>query len=89
LGTQLMTPEKAKAVWAIYVWCRRTDELVDGPNADRITPRVLFFNLSSILLLNDVFFNVSVPDSHHVHTRTSLTHTASSVENTCHCAWKM
>ncbi|EEE53649.1 hypothetical protein OsJ_36943 [Oryza sativa Japonica Group] len=27
LGTQLMTPERRKAVWAIYVWCRRTDEL--------------------------------------------------------------
>ena len=40
LGTQLMTPEKARAIWAIYVWCRRTDELVDGPNASRITPAV-------------------------------------------------
>lgn len=39
LGTQLMTPEQAKAIWAIYVWCRRTDELVDGPNASRITPK--------------------------------------------------
>lgn len=41
LGTQLMTPEQAKAIWAIYVWCRRTDELVDGPNASRITPAAL------------------------------------------------
>lgn len=41
LGTQLMTPEKAKAIWAIYVWCRRTDELVDGPNSSRITPAAL------------------------------------------------
>lgn len=40
LGTQLMTPVQAKSVWAIYVWCRRTDELVDGPNASRITPQV-------------------------------------------------
>ena len=40
LGTQLMTPVQAKGVWAIYVWCRRTDELVDGPNASRITPKV-------------------------------------------------
>ena len=40
LGTQLMEPEKARAVWAIYVWCRRTDELVDGPNASAITPQV-------------------------------------------------
>jgi len=41
LGTKLMTPEKQKAIWAIYVWCRRTDELVDGPNASHITPEAL------------------------------------------------
>ncbi|GLJ30716.1 hypothetical protein SUGI_0608810 [Cryptomeria japonica] len=41
LGTLLMTPERRKAIWAIYVWCRRTDELVDGPNAAHITPAAL------------------------------------------------
>nr|ADW08475.1 phytoene synthase [Lilium lancifolium] len=41
LGTLLMTPEKRRAIWAIYVWCRRTDELVDGPNASHITPSAL------------------------------------------------
>ncbi|KAG7555569.1 Isoprenoid synthase domain superfamily [Arabidopsis suecica] len=41
LGTLLMTPERRKAIWAIYVWCRRTDELVDGPNASHITPMAL------------------------------------------------
>ncbi|XP_010272282.1 PREDICTED: phytoene synthase 2, chloroplastic-like [Nelumbo nucifera] len=41
LGTLLMTPERQKAIWAIYVWCRRTDELVDGPNASHITPKAL------------------------------------------------
>nr|AIT98180.1 phytoene synthase [Medicago sativa] len=41
LGTQLMTQERRKAIWAIYVWCRRTDELVDGPNASHITPAAL------------------------------------------------
>lgn len=25
----------------IAVWCRRTDELVDGPNASHITPKAL------------------------------------------------
>ncbi|XP_042478031.1 phytoene synthase 2, chloroplastic-like isoform X2 [Macadamia integrifolia] len=40
-GTLLMTPERRRAVWAIYVWCRRTDELVDGPNAAHITPKAL------------------------------------------------
>lgn len=41
LGTMLMTSERQKAIWAIYVWCRRTDELVDGPNASHITPKAL------------------------------------------------
>ncbi|XP_050379838.1 phytoene synthase 2, chloroplastic [Argentina anserina] len=41
LGTLLMTPERRRAIWAIYVWCRRTDELVDGPNASHITPQAL------------------------------------------------
>eukprot|EP00250_Pteridium_aquilinum_P000622 c10739_g1_i1 orf=212-1447(+) len=41
LGTMLMTPERRKAIWAVYVWCRRTDELVDGPNAPHITPSAL------------------------------------------------
>lgn len=31
LGTQLMPPSAQKAIWAIYVWCRRTDEIVDAP----------------------------------------------------------
>jgi len=41
LGTQLMTTEQARAIWAVYVWCRRTDELVDGPNAAHITPAAI------------------------------------------------
>ncbi|TMW90584.1 hypothetical protein EJD97_015502 [Solanum chilense] len=41
LGTKLMTEERQKAIWAIYVWCRRTDELVDGPNADYMNNSVL------------------------------------------------
>ena len=32
LGSKFFTLEKRKAIWAIYVWCRRTDELVDGPD---------------------------------------------------------
>eukprot|EP00871_Galdieria_phlegrea_P001207 jgi/Galph1/2087/GphlegSOOS_G748.1 len=35
LGTLLMSPQKQEAVWAIYVWCRRTDDLVDGPRAQQ------------------------------------------------------
>ncbi|XP_054807598.1 phytoene synthase 2, chloroplastic-like [Prosopis cineraria] len=41
LGTLLMTEERQKAIWAIYVWCRRTDELVDGPNAIYMSSAVL------------------------------------------------
>ncbi|XP_048129572.1 phytoene synthase 2, chloroplastic-like [Rhodamnia argentea] len=41
LGTLLMTPEQRRAMWAISVWGRRTDELVDGPNASLLTPHAL------------------------------------------------
>nr|QQR34461.1 chloroplast phytoene synthase 2 [Capsicum annuum] len=41
LGTLLMTPDRRRAIWAIYVWCRRTDGLVDGPNASHISPQAL------------------------------------------------
>lgn len=41
LGTLLMPEEKRRAIWAIYVWCRRTDELVDGPDAASTTPATL------------------------------------------------
>jgi len=33
LGTLLLPPHKRRAIWAIYVWCRRTDELMDSPEA--------------------------------------------------------
>ena len=33
LGTLLLPPAKRRAIWAIYVWCRRTDELMDSPEA--------------------------------------------------------
>lgn len=41
LGTRLMSEAKRRAIWAIYVWCRRTDELVDGPEARYTTPETL------------------------------------------------
>lgn len=40
-GTALMPEAKRRAIWAIYVWCRRTDELVDGPQAQTTTPETL------------------------------------------------
>jgi 15-cis-phytoene synthase len=41
LGTRLMAEAKRRAIWAIYTWCRRTDELVDGPQASQTTPETL------------------------------------------------
>jgi phytoene synthase len=41
LGTLLMSKAKRPAIWAIYAWCRRTDELVDGPAAAITTPETL------------------------------------------------
>eukprot|EP01035_Chromulina_nebulosa_P018132 gene18132-23786_t len=33
MGTTLMKSDVRKHVWAIYAWCRRTDDLVDSPRA--------------------------------------------------------
>lgn len=41
LGTMLMTEQKRRGIWAIYMWCRRTDELVDGPKANTTTTETL------------------------------------------------
>ena len=41
MGTRLMPEAKRRAIWAIYVWCRRTDELVDGPQAKFTTASTL------------------------------------------------
>jgi len=37
LGSQLLATEEQRVVWAIYNWCRQTDELVDGPLAKTTT----------------------------------------------------
>jgi phytoene synthase len=41
LSTLLLSKEKRPAVWAIYAWCRRTDELVDGPASALTTSETL------------------------------------------------
>ncbi|KMT14342.1 hypothetical protein BVRB_4g071240 [Beta vulgaris subsp. vulgaris] len=41
LGSLLLTEERTKAIWAIYAWGRRTDELVDGENANNASSAVL------------------------------------------------
>jgi len=33
MGTSLMRPDARQHVWAIYAWCRRTDDIVDSPRA--------------------------------------------------------
>jgi len=33
-GTKFFSPEKRRAVFAIYAWCRRTDDIVDKPRKE-------------------------------------------------------
>jgi 15-cis-phytoene synthase len=40
LGTKLLPKHKQAAIWAIYAWCRRTDELVDGLKSQLTTPEM-------------------------------------------------
>ena len=45
LGTLLLPLEKRKAIWAIYVWCRRTDEIMDSLEASKKSKEELADNL--------------------------------------------
>ena len=47
LGTLLLPPAKRRAIWAIYVWCRRTDELMDSPQAQGLPAEVLVARLDA------------------------------------------
>jgi phytoene synthase len=47
LGTLLLPPAKRRAIWAIYVWCRRTDELMDSPAAQALPPDTLLERLDA------------------------------------------
>ena len=47
LGTLLMPPAKRRAIWAIYVWCRRTDELMDSPQAQALPAETLLARLDA------------------------------------------
>ena len=38
LGTQVLPEPAMKAIWAVYVWCRRTDEIVDAPRPHASDP---------------------------------------------------
>ena len=46
LGTLLLPAEKRKAIWAIYVWCRRTDEIMDSLEAATKSQNELAENLN-------------------------------------------
>ena len=45
LGTLLLPQEKRKAIWAICVWCRRTDEIMDSVEASTKSQDELSNNL--------------------------------------------
>ena len=45
LGTLLLPQEKRIAIWAIYVWCRRTDEIMDSEEASTKSQNELSDNL--------------------------------------------
>ncbi len=47
LGTLLLPPPKRRAIWAIYVWCRRTDELMDSPEAQALPAAQLMERLQA------------------------------------------
>jgi len=47
LGTLLLPPKKRKAIWAIYVWCRRTDEIMDSEEASTKSQDELSDNLDT------------------------------------------
>ena len=47
LGTLLLPLKKRKAIWAIYVWCRRTDEIMDSVEASSKSQNELSDNLDA------------------------------------------
>jgi len=47
LGNLLLPQEKRKAIWAIYVWCRRTDEIMDSAEASTKSQDELSDNLDA------------------------------------------
>ena len=55
LGTTLLNAEKRKAVWAVYTWCRRTDDLVDGPRVSQRSADLLPMLANWELRLQNIF----------------------------------
>ena len=62
LGTLLLPPSKRKAIWAIYVWCRRTDELMDSEEAQQRSKSELADRLDKWELRTKEIFQGNVKD---------------------------
>tara|TARA_B100000131_G_C18115541_1_gene611171 strand:- start:1518 stop:2429 length:912 start_codon:yes stop_codon:yes gene_type:complete len=62
LGTLLLPPTKRKAIWAIYVWCRRTDELMDSAEAQARSKEELASRLDQWELKTRAIFSGEVKD---------------------------
>lgn len=54
-GTTLLSEEKRRAVWAIYTWCRRTDDLVDGPRVNQRSAELIETLADWETRLDDIF----------------------------------
>ncbi len=62
LGTLLLPPIKRKAIWAIYVWCRRTDELMDSEEAQKRSKSELADRLNDWEIRTEEIFKGNVHD---------------------------
>jgi phytoene synthase len=62
LGTLLLPPAKRRAIWAIYVWCRRTDELMDSPAAQALPAATLLERLDAWEERTRALFNGQASD---------------------------
>ena len=62
LGTLLMPPAKRRAIWAIYVWCRRTDELMDSAEAQKQPVEELARRLDAWEVRTRDLFNGEISD---------------------------
>lgn len=55
MGSALLSEEKRLATWAVYTWCRRTDELVDGPRVIQRSESLKVVLDDWLVRLEDVF----------------------------------
>lgn len=63
LGTSFLPKNKRKAVWAIYTWCRRTDDLVDGPRVKQRTEPLIAVLADWEKRLEDMFIHARAKDA--------------------------